>query len=156
MAHYWLMKTEPSECSIQDVLSFPRCIVDWWGIRNYQARNFLRDDMAPGDPVLFYHSSCPHPGIVGLARIASFAYPDATQFNPESPYFDAKSSQENPRWLTIDVQAIREVPLISIQELRTHKELAKMRLLAKGNRLSITPVTPEEYTFITEHLMPKA
>ncbi len=152
-ARIWLMKTEPGECSIDDALNAPNQAVSWFGIRNYQARNFIRDDMRIGDAVLFYHSSCPEPGIVGLARIASAPYPDELQFDEKSEYFDAKSKRENPRWLTIDVQALLKCPVIPIAELRKHEALNNMRILAKGNRLSITPVTPEEFDFITGQLM---
>lgn len=152
---YWLMKTEPSECSFEDICKSPNRTVDWFGIRNYQARNFMRDEMKPGDGVLFYHSSCSMPGIVGIARIASTAYPDRLQFDPESEYFDAKSTRENPRWLAVDVEALRPVALITLSELRNHPETENMRVLARGNRLSITPVTEAEFRFITEVLAPE-
>ena len=147
---FWLMKTEPGECSIDDALNAPNHQVDWFGIRNYQARNFLRDDMTLGDAVLFYHSSCPKPGIAGIARIASKAYPDPLQFDTSSEYFDPKSKEENPRWLTIDVEALFKCPVIELGELREHEELANMRVLQKGNRLSITPVSKEEFEFIAK------
>ena len=143
------MKSEPGECSIDDALNAPDQTVSWFGIRNYQARNFMRDDMSIGDAVLFYHSSCPQPGIVGLACIASGTYPDELQFDDKSEYFDAKSTPEKPRWLTIDVQALLKCPVIPISALREEEALAGMRILQKGNRLSITPVTPEEFRFIT-------
>lgn len=146
---FWLMKTEPGECSIDDALAAP---VSWFGIRNYQARNFIRDDMSVGDGVLFYHSSCPEPGIVGLAVIDSEPYPDELQFDPENEYFDAKSSKENPRWLTINVIGLFKVPVIGLAALREHPELTDMPVLRRGNRLSITPVTAEEFRFITDHL----
>ncbi len=150
---FWLMKSEPGECSIDDVLAAPKQTTDWFGIRNYQARNFMRDDMSIGDAVLFYHSSCAEPGIVGLARIASSTYPDACQFDPQSEYYDAKSTPESPRWLSIDVQALVKCPVIPIAVLRQAPELANMRILQKGNRLSITPVTLEEFQFITQQWM---
>lgn len=146
---FWLMKTEPGECSIDDALNAPDRKVSWFGIRNYQARNFIRDDMSEGDGVLFYHSSCAEPGIVGLARIASKAYPDELQFDPESEYFDPKSTAEKPRWLTIDVEGLVKCATLSIGAMRKYPELAGMRVLQKGNRLSITPVTSEEFAFIT-------
>lgn len=149
----WLMKTEPGECSIDDAFAAPNHTVSWFGIRNYQARNFIRDDMQPGDAVLFYHSSCPKPGIVGIARIASLAYPDECQFDPKSEYFDPKSSPESPRWLTIDVQALERTRLIELSELRAAPALAGLRILQKGNRLSITPVDKNEFRFILEHLV---
>lgn len=146
---FWLMKTEPGECSIDDALATPDRTVSWFGIRNYQARNFIRDDMAPGDGVLFYHSSCAEPGIVGLARIASAAYPDACQFNPKSVYFDPKSTKEAPRWLAIDVEALcRLEKPVGLPLLRAEPELAGMPVLRRGNRLSITPVAPAEFFFI--------
>lgn len=149
---YWLMKTEPSECSFESVYNNPNHTVDWFGIRNYQARNFMRDEMKPGDGVLFYHSSCPMPGIVGIAQIASEAYPDRLQFDPSSEYFDAKSTAENPRWLAVDVEALRPTPLITLSDLRSHPETADMRVLARGNRLSITPVTEAQFRFVCDVL----
>ena len=139
-AHYWLMKSEPDECSIDDALAAPGATVPWTGVRNYQARNFMRDDMQVGDGVLFYHSSCPEPGIAGLARVASTTRPDPTQFDPASPYYDPKSPPDAPRWLLLDVQAVRKTRLMPLAELRERPELADMRVLQKGSRLSITPV----------------
>ncbi len=149
---YWLMKSEPDEASIDDLSSAPERTLPWTGVRNYQARNFMRDTMRIGDGVLFYHSSCPEPGIAGLARVASTPYPDPTQFDPTSPYYDPKSKAEEPRWMLVDVKFVKKTPLISLAELRKHAELADMRVLAKGNRLSITPVTEAEWRFITERL----
>jgi predicted RNA-binding protein with PUA-like domain len=137
---YWLMKSEPDECSIDDALAAPGATVPWTGVRNYQARNFMRDDMQVGDGVLFYHSSCAAPGIAGIARVASGTRPDPTQFNPASPYHDPKSVPEQPRWLLLDVQALRKTRLLPLPELRSHPELADLRVLQKGSRLSITPV----------------
>ena len=149
---FWLMKSEPDECSIDDALGAPGATVPWTCVRNYQARNFMRDEMQVGDGVLFYHSSCPAPGIAGIARIASGVRPDPTQFDPESPYYDPKSPLEKPRWLLRDVQAVRKTRLIGLAELRAHPELASMRVLQRGNRLSITPLQPQEWTFITQVL----
>lgn len=149
---YWLMKSEPDEASIDDLADAPLRTLPWTGVRNYQARNFMRDTMQLGDGVLFYHSSCPEPGIAGLARVVSRAYPDPTQFDPKSIYFDPKSTRESPRWMLVDVEFVKKTPLISLAALRTHPELADMRVLAKGNRLSITPVTEAEWRFITERL----
>jgi predicted RNA-binding protein with PUA-like domain len=149
---YWLMKSEPDEASIDDLAQAPARTLPWTGVRNYQARNFMRDTMRIGDGVLFYHSSCPEPGIAGLATVVSTAYPDPTQFEPKSPYYDSKSTLEAPRWMLVDVRFVKKTPLISLAELRAHPELADMRVLAKGNRLSITPVTEEEWRFITERL----
>lgn len=145
---YWLMKSEPQECSIDDTLAAPDATVPWTGVRNYQARNFMRDDMRVGDGVLFYHSSCAEPGIVGIARVASGAKPDPTQFDPHSPYFDAKSQPEAPRWQLVDVQALRKTRVLGLAEMRSVPELAEMQVLKRGNRLSITPVTPQEWQVI--------
>ena len=149
---YWLMKSEPDECSIDDALAAPDRTVPWTGVRNYQARNFMRDAMRVGDGVLFYHSSCPEPGIAGIARVASGVKPDPTQFEPDSPYFDPKSKADDPRWLLLDVQALRKTRLLGLPELRTVPALADMRLLQRGNRLSITPVTAEEWAVIEDLL----
>jgi predicted RNA-binding protein with PUA-like domain len=140
MPNYWLMKSEPDEVSIDDALAAPKKTVPWFGVRNYQARNFMRDGMKPGDGVLFYHSSCAEPGIAGIARVTSTARPDPTQFDSKSPYYDAKSSIDNPRWLLLDVQAVKKTRLMSLSELRAISELADMRLLQRGNRLSVMPV----------------
>ena len=142
---YWLMKSEPSECSIDDLAAAPRQTVPWVGVRNYQARNFMRDAMRPGDGVLFYHSSCAEPGVAGLARVAGPAYPDATQFDPASPYFDPRSRADAPRWLHVDVTLVAKTRLLTLREMRQRPELAGMLLLRPGNRLSITPVTPAEW-----------
>ncbi len=145
---HWLMKSEPSEVSIDDLAKLPEQTVPWFGVRNYQARNYMRDEMQPGDPVLFYHSSCPEPGIAGFARVASKPYPDDTQFEVGGKYFDPKSKRENPRWVHVDVQFVKKIRLISLADLRAHPALADMRILQKGNRLSITPVTPAEWAAI--------
>ncbi|HMM51681.1 MAG TPA: EVE domain-containing protein [Burkholderiaceae bacterium] len=142
---YWLMKSEPDECSVDDVLAMPQQTVPWSGVRNYQARNFMRDAMRVGDGVLFYHSSCAQPGIAGVGEIASAPYPDETQFDPASPYFDPKSTREAPRWVLVDVRVLRKTRLLGIAELRGHAALADMAVLRRGNRLSITPVTPAEW-----------
>ena len=142
---YWLMKSEPDECSIDDLSRAPGCTVPWTGVRNYQARNFMRDAMRVGDGVLFYHSSCPEPGIAGTAEVASTAYPDATQFDPDSTYFDPKSTRQSPRWLHVDVKLVRKTRLLSLKQMREAPGLASMVVLRPGNRLSITPVTPDEW-----------
>lgn len=139
------MKSEPDECSIDDLAAAPGQTVPWTGVRNYQARNFMRDAMREGDGVLFYHSSCPEPGIAGLAEVVGQPYPDPTQFDPSSPYYDPKSRPEAPRWLLRDVKLVRKTRLLSLKAMRTRPELASMRVLQPGNRLSITPVTPEEW-----------
>ena len=146
------MKSEPSECSIDDALAAPGATVPWTGIRNYQARNYLRDDARVGDGVLFYHSSCAQPGIAGIAEIASAPYPDPTQFDPHSPYYDAASKPAQPRWMLVDVRALRKTRLIPIGELREHAKLADMIILRRGNRLSITPVSAPEWRLITGQL----
>lgn len=138
----WLMKSEPDECSIDDALAASKQTVPWTGVRNYQARNFMRDRMKVGDPVLFYHSSCPEPGIAGLATVASGPYPDPTQFDPASPYHDPASQPDAPRWLLVDVKAVRKTRLLGLPELREDPALEGLLILKRGNRLSITPVEP--------------
>lgn len=148
---YWLMKSEPDAFSIDDLRDRPDQTEPWDGIRNYQARNFMRDRMQPGGQAFFYHSNCAEPGIVGLMEIASTAYPDPTQFDPDSNYFDPKSTQEQPRWQLVDVRYVRHLKrTISLKELKQYAdgELAGMKLLAKGNRLSIMPVAEEHWAFI--------
>lgn len=154
--NFWLMKSEPDECSIDDALAAPKQTVPWVGVRNYQARNFMRDAMRTGDGVLFYHSGCAQPGIAGLAEVASAAYPDATQFDTASPYYDAASRPEAPRWLHVDVRALQRTRLVSLAELRSHPELADMLALRRGNRLSITPVSDSEWRFVRALLSQKA
>jgi len=149
---YWLMKSEPDEFSIDDLVRAPRKTTPWFGVRNYQARNFMRDAMRVGDGVLFYHSSCAVPGIAGLAQVASGPYPDETQFDPKSPYFDAKATRGNPRWLLVDVKLARKTRLLPLDELRAHPALGDMVVLRRGNRLSITPVTAAEWKVITRLL----
>ena len=145
---YWLMKSEPSDCSIDDLAALPRQTVAWYGVRNYQARNFMRDQMEIGDQVLFYHSSCAEPGIAGLAEVVSKAYPDETQFDKKNKYHDPKATRETPRWFNVDVKLKKKTRLISLKELREHPQLKNMRILQRGNRLSITPVDPKEWAFI--------
>lgn len=152
MKRYWLMKSEPSEVSVDDALSARQQTVAWVGVRNYQARNFMRDAMQIGDGVLFYHSSCPEPGIAGLAEVASSAYPDDTQFDTGSKYFDGKASPENPRWMMVDVRVLEKTRLLSLAELRAQEKLRDMLILKRGNRLSITPVTAEEWRCVTQLL----
>jgi predicted RNA-binding protein with PUA-like domain len=145
MPRHWLMKIEPHECSIDDLARQPGQTVLWTGVRNYQARNFMRDQMQVGDGVLYYHSSCPQPGIAGLATIASTVRTDPTQFDPDSPFFDPKASDDKPRWLALDVKLDRPTRLLGLAEMREHPALASMLVLQKGSRLSITPVTPDEW-----------
>jgi predicted RNA-binding protein with PUA-like domain len=150
---YWLMKSEPDDCSIDDVLAAPKRTTPWSGVRNYQARNFMLNDMTIGDGVLFYHSSCPEPGIAGLAEVASAAYPDETQFDPKSDYYDSESSRDKPRWFNVDVRALKKTRLIPLTEMRKDKRLKNMVTLRPGNRLSITPVTEAEWNHITTRLL---
>jgi predicted RNA-binding protein with PUA-like domain len=150
--HYWLMKSEPSECSFDDAAAAPKATVPWVGVRNFQARNFMRNEMAVGDGVLFYHSSCPEPGIAGLAEVVSKPYADATQFDPKSHYYDAKSRPEAPRWYLVDVKATKKTRLLSLAEMREAAELATMRVLRRGNRLSITPVSDVEWQSVLRRL----
>lgn len=152
MPQYWLMKSEPSEVSIDDLARAPGQTVPWFGVRNYQARNYMRDHMQVGDGVLFYHSSCPEPGIAGLAEVASTAYPDATQFDAAGKYHDPKATREEPRWMNVDVRLVRKTPLLSLAAMRAAPQLATMRVLATGNRLSITPVTPQEWRAVQKLL----
>jgi predicted RNA-binding protein with PUA-like domain len=147
---YWLMKSEPSEFSIDDLVRDGS--VPWFGVRNYQARNFMRDQMRLGDGVLFYHSSCPEPGIAGLAEVGKLAYPDATQFDPKEKYYDPKATPDNPRWYNVDVKLVKKTRLLPLAEIRDCPELANMRILQRGNRLSITPVDPEEWAVIIKKL----
>lgn len=142
------MKNEPDEYSIDRALQAPGQLMPWTGVRNYQARNFMRDQMQVGDGVLYWHSSCAEPGIYGIARIAGNLRVDPTQFDPADPYYDPKSSPDKPRWLMVDVQAVKKTRYVSIAELREHQALENMRVLQRGNRLSITPVTPEEWDYI--------
>lgn len=145
MPRHWLMKSEPDEVSIDDLAAAPKQTVPWTGVRNYQARNFMRDQMAVGDDVLFYHSSCPDPGIAGLAKIAGTTEPDETQFDPQSPYFDPKATRDKPRWLQLDVKLAKKTRLLSLKEMRAAPQLATMQVLQRGNRLSITEVTDAEW-----------
>ena len=152
MARYWLMKSEPSEVSVDDALAAPHATVAWTGVRNYQARNFMRDAMQVGDGVLFYHSSCAEPGIVGIARVASDAKTDPTQFDPESPYFDAASRPDAPRWLLVDVQVLHKTSNLTLPLLRADPDLQNLGVLKKGNRLSITPVEPDDWRTVLQRL----
>jgi predicted RNA-binding protein with PUA-like domain len=149
---YWLMKSEPDETSIDDALSAKGKTVAWTGVRNYQARNFMRDQMQVGDGVLFYHSGCAEPGVAGIAEVASTCYPDPTQFDPKSPYHDPQSRPEQPRWWLVDVRALEKTRLIGLPEMRAQPALAEMLVLRRGNRLSITPVTPAEWRHIVSKM----
>ena len=150
--NYWLMKSEPAEVSVDDALAAPKATVPWTGVRNYQARNFMRDQMRVGDGVLFYHSSCAEPGIVGVAQVASTPYPDPTQFEKQSPYYDEASKREEPRWMLVDVQVVQKTRNLTLPELRADPELEDLVVLRKGNRLSITPVEPRHWKRILKLL----
>jgi predicted RNA-binding protein with PUA-like domain len=145
---YWLMKSEPEDFSIDDLMRAAKKTTPWFGVRNYQARNYMRDEMQLGDQALFYHSSCEVPGIAGIVEISRLAYPDATQFDYKSRYFDPKSTRAKPRWFNVDVRLAKKTRLVPLTELREYPQLAEMRLLQRGNRLSITPVEPDEWKFI--------
>lgn len=147
---YWLMKSEPSEYGIDDLVRDKKSA--WFGVRNYQARNFMRDDMELDDQVFFYHSSCPEPGIVGLCKVASKPIPDVTQFK-KGDFFDPKSTPEKPIWICVEVAIVKKTRLVPLATIRATPELASMRILQRGNRLSITPVAEEEWNFVTKHLM---
>lgn len=147
---YWLMKSEPDEVSFDDVLAAPGKTVAWFGVRNYQARNFMRDAMQVGDGVLFYHSSCAVPGVAGIAEVASGPYPDESQFDAKGHYFDPKATREQPRWISVDVKAVEQGRYLPLSEMRAVPELEDMVLLQKGSRLSISPVTPGQWNAILE------
>jgi predicted RNA-binding protein with PUA-like domain len=147
---YWLMKSEPTDFSIDDLEKSKT--IDWYGIRNYQARNFMRDDMSLGDQAFFYHSNCKTPGIVGIMEVYKLAYPDKLQFIKGHKYFDPKSDPENPRWLNVDVKFVKKTKLLGLQDIRSYNELKNMKILQRGNRLSITPVAPKEWNFINQLL----
>ncbi len=151
---FWLMKSEPDEFSIDDLAAAPKKTTAWFGVRNYQARNYMRDHMKVGDGVLFYHSSCPEPGIAGIAEVSSAPYPDASQFDAKSPYFDPASKRDEPRWMNVDVKFVKKTRLLGLAEMRERRALAGMRTLRKGNRLSITPVTPAEWRAALKLLRP--
>jgi predicted RNA-binding protein with PUA-like domain len=140
---YWLMKSEPDVYSI-DHLARDKS-TNWNGVRNYQARNFMRDQMQIGDKVLYYHSNCEEPGIVGIAEVSKLAYPDPSQFDKKSKYYDEKSTQDDPRWLNVDIRFVKKIRPVTLAAMRDHKPLATMRILQRGNRLSITPVDPREW-----------
>jgi len=153
MTKYWLMKSEPSCFSIDDLKNRPEQTEHWDGVRNYQARNFMRNDMSPGDRVFFYHSNCKPPGIIGVAEVASEAYPDHTAFDPTSDHPDSKSTPDNPRWFMVDVKYVEKFDdIIPLDELKKHPELENMPLLRKGNRLSIMPVDEHEWDYIMKTL----
>ena len=146
---YWLMKSEPEEFGIDDLRTRPRKTEPWDGVRNYQARNFMRDEMKKGDLVLFYHSNCEVPGVVGIAKVVKEGYPDPTAFDPEDKHYDPKSDPEEPRWYLVDVQYVRKTKrTIPLAELKANPALEGMALVRKGNRLSVMPVAPEHWEAI--------
>ena len=145
---YWLMKSEPAEMSIDDLARAPKKTTAWFGVRNYLARNYMRDEMRVGDRAFFYHSSCPEPGIAGVVEVSALAYPDATQFDRKSEYFDPKATRAAPRWFNVDVTLVEKTRLISLAELRAQLKLANLITLQRSNRLSITPVDPVDWNFI--------
>jgi predicted RNA-binding protein with PUA-like domain len=145
---YWLINSEPTTYGIDHIAKDKT--TSWGGVRNYQARNFMRDQMKVGDQAFFYHSNCDEPGIVGIVEVSAAAHPDETQFEKKSPYYDATSRREEPRWLNVDFKFVKKTPLVSLAELKKHKKLEKMRILQKGNRLSITPVDPDEWKYIVK------
>jgi predicted RNA-binding protein with PUA-like domain len=149
---YWLMKSEPGDVSIDDLAAMPNQTVDWYGVRNYQARNFMRNQMQVGDSVFFYHSNCDEPGIVGICEVSSLAYPDRLQFIKDHKYFDPKATPENPRWFNVDVKLVRKTRLLSLKEMREMDTLQGLRILQRGNRLSITPVDPRDWKTIMDVL----
>jgi predicted RNA-binding protein with PUA-like domain len=147
--NYWLMKSEPDVFGINDLCNRPDQTEHWDGVRNYQARNMMRDDMKLGDQVFFYHSNCLLPGIVGIMEVVKEGYPDDTAFDPDDIHFDPKSDPAQPRWIMVDVKYIKTLSrTISLKELKLHPELAGMALLRRGNRLSIMPVSEREWDFI--------
>ena len=145
---YWLMKSEPADVSIDDLAAMPKQTVDWYGVRNYQARNFMRDAMKIGDGVLFYHSNCETPGVAGICEVSSLAYPDRLQFIKGHKYYDEKATQETPRWFNVDVKFVRKTRLLSLKEMRENPDLESLRILQRGNRLSITPIEASEWRAI--------
>ena len=151
--HYWLMKSEPGDVSIDDLAALPNQTVDWYGVRNYQARNFMRDAMKLGDGVLFYHSNCETPGVAGICEVSSLAYPDRLQFIAGHKYFDEKATQETPRWFNVDVKLVRKTRLLSLKEMRENPKLESLRILQRGNRLSITPIEAGEWRIMMDLLI---
>lgn len=149
---YWLMKSEPGDVSIDDLAAMPNQTVDWYGVRNYQARNFMRDQMQVGDGVFFYHSNCDEPGIAGICEVSCRAYPDRLQFIKDHKYFDPKATPETPRWFNVDVKLVRKTRLLSLKEMRDTPALEGLRILQRGNRLSITPVDPRDWGLILDLL----
>ncbi len=154
MTHFWLFKSEPSTFSIDDLAKLPKKTSGWEGVRNYQARNFLRDQVKKNDLVFFYHSSCKEPAIVGIAEVVRSGYPDDTAFDPSSPYADPKSTPEHPRWFRVDIKLKEKFPEpLTLTRLRENPKLKTFTLLQKGNRLSVFPVTPEQWQTIIKMIL---
>lgn len=148
---HWLLKSEPHVFSFDDLWSAKKRTTPWDGVRNYQARNFMRDSMRVGDPILYYHSSCDEPGVAGLAEVASEPYPDALQFDPDSKYHDSSSDPDDPRWMLVDVRAVRKLPRpVTLKAIKAERRLAKMGVVQKGSRLSVQPVTAAQFRVILE------
>ncbi len=146
---HWLFKSEPITFSLDHLKACPKKTDSWDGVRNYQARNFMRDEMNKGDLGFFYHSNCAEPGIVGVVKITKEAYPDRFQFDPKSKYYDPKATPDNPRWVNVDVTYVRHLPqIVTLAALKEHPGLRDMKVIARGNRLSITPVTDKEWEII--------
>jgi predicted RNA-binding protein with PUA-like domain len=143
---YWLFKSEPSQYSIDDLARDG--VTAWTGVRNYQARNFMRDEMRPGDRGFFYHSSCEVPGVAGIVEVVKPAYPDPTQFDRKSRYYDPGATRDEPRWFNVEVKWLSKTRVVGLAELRAHKALRHLQVLQRGNRLSITPVTPAEWACV--------
>lgn len=148
---YWLMKSEPAEVSIDDLAAAKKQSTAWFGVRNYLARNYMRE-MKLRDRAFFYHSSCPEPGIAGIVEVSKLAYPDVTQFEPNGKYYDPKATKDNPRWFNVDVKLVEKTRLVPIAQMRATAALADMVTLRKGNRLSITPVTAQEWAAVLKLL----
>lgn len=147
--NHWLMKSEPDAFSIDDLHDMPKQTEHWDGVRNYQARNMMRDDMKLGDLVFFYHSNCKEPGIVGIAKVVKTAYPDFTAWDPTSKYYDPKSTPDNPRWFMVDIQFVRKLSrTITLNELKARPDIDDMPLVRRGNRLSIMPVTEPQWNIV--------
>lgn len=149
--HHWLMKSEPDVFGIDDLRRMPNSTDKWEGVRNYQVRNMMRDDMQPGDLAFFYHSNCKEPGIVGIMKIVRGGYPDFTAFDPQAKYFDPKSDPDKPRWFMVDVRYVRKLKrTITLAELKTHAALSALPLLARGNRLSVMPLDSAQWQYILD------
>ena len=147
--NYWLMKSEPDVFGVDDLMKLPGKTDTWDGVRNYQARNMMRDDMKKGDLAFFYHSNCKEPGIAGIMKIVREGYPDHTAFDPKEKYYDPKSDPDNPRWYMVDVKHVRKLKrVITLTELKTHAQLTDLPLLRRGNRLSVMPVSEAQWNYI--------